>query len=413
MKYVRNYVCVLIAALGLAFAPYGLADTPNKHFTLSMGIGVIDNTQGNSTVVATIDNDNPSGSSAQFSSFTLTLTSVSGITIKSADVDSRFGGTVSVSADQLSVSVTGFSPVKATQTYELTIHVAGCGDRNSWKATVWSGNNLSGGSYIDDSDPANGVTNVPCGILACGNTVGGITVKDLIDTTVLNPVDGQPRSRRGPVNEDGSCTDAVNYYVSEFATDSPSNTYLHFRWQDNQRGAAFFYIPEKPIGSNPLFGWKAQGDDPSTATPIFVAAQACDQGKADFPGSYGKVISDGAGRTIKVDTTTHVYTPPTPPFRIAIGPKPMEYMMVTKISGQTWTVTRRAGAIAHPVGATVMSTPLPALQTLTCFSSNGTQLPSCPTGTYVLGEPARMCSVQIDSTHTGIFDIGDGYVGLR
>lgn len=377
----------------------------NKHFSLDMAVGSPDNTQTDTLVLATITNDNPSGSNTQIGSFTVSLAAVSGITVTGADGDPNFPGTVVVNSDG-SVGVTGIPPIRATQSYTLTLHVKGCGDRNSWSATVWAGNNFSGGTYTDDSAPGHNVTNVPCGNLACNGLVTGASVFNLgIDTSA---------SQRGPYNEDGSPCDGVNYYVTKLAADT-TNPYLHFRWSDNQRGAAFFYILDHVATK---FGWKGDSLDDVTANPIFVGAQLCDQGaNAQFPAPYGKVISDSGGKLIKVDTTSGVRAPPTPPFRIALGPKPMEYMKVEKVSGQTWTVTRGAGATAHAVGTVVMSTPLPPLPTppavLTCYDSQDNPLPSCPAGTYQPGAPARMCYVPTDAGHTAIFDIGDGWVPVR
>jgi hypothetical protein len=297
----------------------------------------------------------------------------------------------------------------------LTLHVAGCGDRNTWSALVFAGNNFNGGTYVDDSPPANQkVTNIACGALACGDPIGVTTISDLILPSI-----GNFQSRRGPVNEDGgACTATVNYFVTDLLT-AAGDSYLHFRWATNQANAAFFYIVNQPLvlvsDSNPppakptLFGWKADSTDDVNANPIYVLPQQCDQGSlAQFPGSYGTLLADN-GKTLKVDTTNHVYITPAVPFRIALGPKPMEYMTVTKINNETWTVSR-GGAKPNRAGA-VMSTPLPALPApLACYDFNGT-LASCPAGTYVPGEPARTCYVpDPDTTHIRIFDIGDTYV---
>jgi hypothetical protein len=413
MNLIRRLLSIAMVVMA-TFASPGMAATPNKHFALQMGVTTVSNSQLDTVVTANISNDNPSGSSAQFSSFTLSVAGVSGITIGSVEVDAVYGGTVTVSPDGTSVSVSNFSPVKATKSYVLMLHVVGCGDRNTWSASVFAGNNFSGGTYVDDSPPNQNSTNIACGALACGGTVGGATVSSLINTTLVGN-DGFP-SRRGPYNEDGTCADTVNYFVTELATGTPSS-FLHFRWATNQRSAAFFYILDQQLVLDPssstrtLFGWKANSLDDVNASPIYVPPQACDQGaSAKFPGSYGKLVADN-GRTIKVDTTTHVYAPPVVPFRIALGPKPMEYMTVTKINKDTWTVTRGA-ASPHVAGTDVMSTPLPALPAqsqLTCYNSTGAPI-ACG-GTYIGGDPARMCYVpDPDTSHIRIFDVGDGYV---
>ena len=416
MNVISRLLGIAMAITLATFSLPGMGATPNKHFALQMIVGTPENTQTNTVVTAMISNNNPSGSSAQFSSFTLSVANVSGITIAGVVLDPAFGGTYTVSTDRRSVSVSNLSPVKAAKSYSLTLHMAGCGDRNTWSASVFAGNNFNGGTYVDDSKPNQNATNIACGALACSNTVDGATVSTLINTTLLGN-DGFP-SRRGPYNEDGSTCTAVSYFVTELAT-AAGDPDLHFRWATNQRGAAFFYILDRQLvldtslPTKTLFGWIADSSDDVNASPIYVLPQQCDQlSNARFPGSYGKLLADN-GRTLKVDTTTTppVNPIPAPPFRIALGPKPMEYMTVTKVNGQTWTVARAAGAHTHDAGIDVMSTPLPALPAqFACYDSNGTAA-SCPNHTYVAGDPARMCYVpDLDTDHIRIFDVGDGYV---
>src|SRR5882672_2984838 len=156
MWRIRKLLAVAMTVVLTAFALPGIAATPNKHYVLTAVPGIPTaqdaNTQANTPVIVTIFNDNPSGSNAQFGSFTVSLTgNASGLEIIGAEADPVFGGTItpvpSATTPVTSVSVSGITPLKATQTYTLTLHVRGCGDRNNWAARVWSGSNLSGALF--------------------------------------------------------------------------------------------------------------------------------------------------------------------------------------------------------------------------------------------------------------------------
>src|SRR5690349_19113476 len=144
---IRTTFCVLLTAWLAAFVPAMAVAAPvNKHFALSMVVGTPDNSQLDTVVTANLINDNPSGASAQYGSFVISVANVSGITIASADGDPAYGAgqTVAVSTDGLSVSISGLSPnVKAGQTYQLTLHVKGCGDGNTWSAVVYTGTSFT------------------------------------------------------------------------------------------------------------------------------------------------------------------------------------------------------------------------------------------------------------------------------
>jgi hypothetical protein len=385
MKNMRNLFCVLMALMLAAFALPGMAAPQNKHFSLTMVTGNPDNTQQNSIVTATIANDNPSGSSAQFSSFILSVLNVSGITIDTADADSTFLGTVTVSADHKSVSVTDIPPVKANQSYVLTLHIKGCGDGNTWSATVWAGTNFSGGTYSDDHKGPE-TTDVPCGALACNDPV-------LVSGIVTS-------GQRGFYNKDGSTCSTVEYFVTDLIG-TPSG--LHFRW-DTQLNAAFLYFLSEPVTQT---AWLTDG----TGLPIFVPALGCDLSSiAPLPAPYGTLLQDNGNKTIKVDSTTAIpgmY--PLPLDTLAGAGFPIvietERMQVTKISGQTWTVTRGTGntsAKKHPAGKFVMSTPLPIIPNSLPFTN------SVGVNGYAPGNFAHVCYPGTDSS-SGIIDIGDAY----
>ena len=397
MNAIRKLLMLVMAVALAAFALPGIAVTPNKHYVLTMVPGVADPTQNDTPVTATIFNDNPSGSNSQIGSFTVSIANnVSGIVIIGADPDPVLGGAVTSTPN--SASVTGITPLKPGQSYTLTLHVQGCGDGNTWSATVWSGSNLSGGVYTD-SGTGNETTNVSCGVVGCSDPLGGLAVSSILGGGSI----------RGPFNQDGVCssTDTVNYFVTDRLT--TPNGFLHVRWDNTAPDAVFFYVVNQALGNPPKFAWKTdlQGN------PIYVAGQACFGGaNALTPKPFGTLISDNGGKILKVDTSTGLYPVPTAvPFPIIIGPKPLEeYLMVTKVNGQTWTVMRGTSPHVHPTNAPVMSTPKVLLPNpVACFDSAGNQLASnaCP---YVPATPAQMCYVPIDTQNTYIFDIGDGYV---
>src|SRR5207244_1962600 len=142
---IRTTFCVLLTMMLAAFAMPSFGQTENKHFALGITPGTPDNSHHRSVVLATIVNDNPSGSNASFGSFTLTVKGANGVTIPpihSADPDPAHGGQVTW-LSPTSIAVTNINPLKATDSYTLTVYVSGCGEGNPWTAVVWSGSNLS------------------------------------------------------------------------------------------------------------------------------------------------------------------------------------------------------------------------------------------------------------------------------
>lgn len=394
MNALRNLLCFVTALVFATFALPGIGVTPNKHYRLDMVVGAPNNAQQGSIVTATITNDNPSGSSAQIGSFRVSVANnVSGITIvgaTAADESLGFGGVVTFSAS--SVTVTSIGPLKPGDHYTVKILVNGCGDGNTWKADVWSGSKASGGVYVD-SGTGNETTNVPCGVVACNDPLGGSAVSTILGSG----------SMRGPFNQNGSCGGTVSYFVTNLL--SQPDGYLHVRW-DSQPDAAFRYVVDPPLTPPLKFGWETDAD----GNPIFVSAQACYGGSnAQTPAPLGTLISDGGGKILRVSASAAL---PPVPFPIVLGPKPVEeYLTVTKVNGQNWTVTRGLNPSAHAAGIPVMSTPKVLLQSpVTCYDSADQQI-ACPPGKYVAGTPAQMCHVfPSPDSRTHIFDIGDGYV---
>ena len=405
---IRTTFCVLLTTL-LAFGLPGIAAaiSPNKHFALSVAVGAADNTQQDTTLTALVINDNPSGSSAQFGSFTISVANVSGIIITSAQPDLTYGQgqTVSVSADGLSVSVSGLKPnVLATQSYQLTLHVKGCGDGNTWSAIVYTGTNLTGATYVDDG-AGNETTNISCGALACNGTrslgVTGSVLSGLL----------------GDFTQDGQTTCSTNYYVTNLTANSALATQqcgvsscFHLRWAPTTPLLAFYYVANFQPKVTTKFAWIAD----KNGTPIFDDALTAANLQCELnpnittpgdqlPEPIGTVLADNGGKIIKVDTSQFSgYPLQAPPFHITIGPAGSEeYLLVTKINQQSWTVTRGKPAYMHPVGTLVMTTVQPPI-------------PNTVTHVvYKAGGPAQMCFAGsfTDST-TAIYDfdpLGNGW----
>ena len=401
----NNFRRVLCVAVTILFVVFGLTEIAvaanvNKHFALSLVLGTIDNTQQDTTYTAIVDNDNPSGSSAQFGSFVISIDkNNSGITITGADPDLRFGNGQTVTVSGSSVSVSGLSPnVKATQSYELKLHIKGCGDGNTWTGIVYTGTAFTGTTYQDDHKGSE-TTDVPCGTLACGDTLGvpgTISAGQLGDFTQ----DGQTIG--------ASACQSNNYYVTNLLS---TQNFFHFRWTGGSL-LAFYYVANIPATNTTRFAWVGNGDTPVFDDALTAAALKCELNPNittagdQVPEPIGKVLSDNGGKTIKVDTSAFNYPLQAPPFHVTIGPKSSEeYLLVTKINGQTWTVERGKPASKHPVATLVMST----IQ------------PPTPVGVthagYTAGAPAQMCFAgSIGDATTAIYDfdpLGNGWGGIQ
>lgn len=401
MNIIRNLFCMLAAIAISAFAmpAVGASSPPQKLFSLTMAIGGVDNTQHQTPITATIKNESPpSMASSNIDSFTLTLQSASGVTI--VGVDQPASGNATVSTDGLSVTVTNLSPVKGQKSLVLTLYVSGCGDGSTWSATPWTGSNLTGSPFAIVSDHSSLMTNVPCGALACNQSLLVAPSAAAGDVT-------QVTGMRGMYNKDGTTTNTgctlVDYFVTDTGADNEPLV-QHFRWDrsqtlpsgigDSQPTAAFIYTVN---GVLTQVAWLTD----TSGNPVFIAPPVCPD--ATLPAPYATLVSDKGGNTIKVDATTPANTVslPATPFAIEIG---TERLLVTKTNGQTWSVERGQGGTTpsrHPADALVMSTPLPLLD------PNGAFPPP-----YVAGNQAQMCVQTTSASTTTVIDIGDGWVTI-
>jgi len=246
--------------------------------------------------------------------------------------------------------------------------------------------------------------------------------------------EGYASGTRGFWNKDGvSCNPLLYTFTNTILTD---NT-VHLEW-DTSTGQhpAFTYIMTwknedvdnattvDPTTNTIKFGWPVPRrvftawTVDGSGNPNFVPAQACIS--PDLPEPYAQLASSIGTAVAGTSQNISVTLPPTVPSGFPIAqvpaatPFPMvmgtERMLVTLVNGTTWTVTRGDGGTTpapHLANDYVMSTPLP-------LDSTGVQVPMCVQShawQAVGFDPIRKLA-QIRYT-TRVFDIGDGWVGLR
>ncbi len=380
MNYLRK-ILTLVAALTLAmFALPSMGDSTTKHFSLGTQVN-------GSDVTVTITNDNPSGSSAQIGSFIVSVSSVTGLTISSAQADTAsstsFGGTVTL-ISSTSFSVNNLSPnLKGGDAYVVHVHVVGCGDGNQWSATAFTGSGFTGGTVIDDHTGVEN-TDIACGSALCDSS----TV-----LTFAQPY-GSIQLASGKYTQEGDTCVASDYFITDTIA---QNDILKFRAIDASLAFRYsiFNTPQQNWSTNSKVAWAC---DPTGSPPhpeCWVPAQACELHGAPthpepyLPWPYAKLVVDN-GTKITVNPSGFSATNPAPPVPFPIFVE-SEMMMVTKIvvATNTWTVQRCIWGTCttvptHVPDLNVMSTVLPRLPL------------TLPTGTsnlYVGGTPAQMCFV--------------------
>ena len=403
MNSVRKIIFFFLAITIAAFAGPSIGGPPpNKLYSVTMVVGQLntvpgDPLQGTTPVTAYVTNESPTGSNASFSSFALSLSSVSGLIIQSVDQPSG-GGFAQLDPSGTFITVTNIPGVKPqAPPFVVTMHVRGCGDGNGWTPTIWTGSNLSGFTFDQDpSNPSLLTTDVACGSVSCAGALA----------TVIQP-DGTISGVRGKYNQDGTtCTvDSVNYFVTNTIS---VNDVLKFRWDVAAAPAAAFRYSILDGQGHPI-SW-TQGTskvawlcDPAGDPSCWVLAQPCERGNPNLaepylPWPYATLIADN-GKTIKVDTSAFSSVNPLPPLPFPIFVE-TERMLVTKINlnTSTWTVQRCQGgtctsATTHQPNLNVMSTPLGILPT-------GTKAP------YKAGDQAKACYVPGTNN---LVDIGDAW----
>ena len=246
--------------------------------------------------------------------------------------------------------------------------------------------------------------------------------------------EGYASGERGYWNKDGvSCIPLLYTFTNTILTD---NT-VHLEW-DTSTGQhpAFTYIMTwktedvdnattvDPTTNAIKFGWPVPKrvftawTVDGSGNPNFVAAQACVS--PDLPAPYAQLASSIGTAVAGTSQNISVTLPPSAPTGFptaqvpAATPFPMvmgtERMLVTAVSGATWTVTRGAGGTTpapHVANDYVMSTPLP-------LDSTGVQVPMCVQSHawQSVGFDPITKLAQIRYT-TRVFDIGDGWVTIK
>jgi hypothetical protein len=236
---------------------------------------------------------------------------------------------------------------------------------------------------------------------------------------------GYAVGERGASNKDGSDCIVVNYTFTNNivgtaeTTDAKGNTVpkngVSFVWDTAlQPGAAYMYTvtwrPEYVDATSGLPSRKAKicTGSGNTACSTTVAAKACLSGS--LPERLTTLGAQIASTTATSIVVASVATTPPVPFPVVIG---NERMLVTTVSGTTWTVTRGNGSTTpatHLAGDSVMSTPLPL------DTTSGKVMPACvlaetwetvPPGAPDCGTPDALGPRACVLPTTVFIDIGD------
>ena len=433
MNSMRKIVVFSMALMLAAFTLPSAADNGKKLYSLNMSVPP-GQTTAPFTVKATIKNEGNSS----IHSFNLFVTGVTvvGVT-RQEDATIAFTGSI--------VTVTKVDDLESGDSRTFTIKVNSCGD-GQWSASVWTGAKLNGQPFNLVPAHSNLTSSIPCGPPPPAGAA--FTVPDSLNT---NCVTGQ----RGYYDMDGSVPVEVPIYVTNTV---PTNGHLHFRWPDFQTGgdplAAFEYTicatGAAPPVSSMQVAWLNDNGHPASepGNPAYITAQDCLDPDI-LPAPYGTLTTTLglADDTIAIDTTTpapasphgSIPYPGSPPlnpgtpgtaFDIVIGPEAgsvrAERITVQLVcldvdhdptdsddcsdlplEGKALKVVQRGVGgttpVTHPIGALIMSTPLPLLPT------EGVGYP------YTPGSQALMCvaaRTPVGTNHTTTFiDIGgDGHL---
>ena len=365
-------------------------------------------------------------SSAQFQVVGLSLLGGSGnITCPNAQC------TVDVNTG--TVFVTNISPpVQAQQTLYVTMHASSCvalNDAFIRNVTVYTGSQLNGQTFVPFSGPPDPVfpmqltlsdpttiqpTAISCGPSNCGDS--NLQTQNSLCTGAPGTETNCVASFRS-IDKNGACAGSVSYFVTNMLQQS---SLMHFVWQIDPAAVFAYQASVKPAsGTQPV--WQVSWL-PTSGTPVFVDAPPCNGADTTdwplttstqfpFPAAYGTLAAAVGANDKKITVTVTAQSVPTPNFPIVIGG---ERMTVTKITTNSWTVTRGVGGTSsapHGLNANVMSTPLPLL--------SGTLSPAQQAAGYFVGLQAQQCQASLsrdngDGTFsTWIIDIGDAWTGIR
>jgi len=416
MNRMKTSLFFVVAATAIAFAIPGGAG-PVKTYSLSIDTSQVQYTttapivvQVPAPITVNLKNEAPpsSGANSTIGSFQLTLY---GLTVTEVTSCPK-SATCSLAGN--TITVTNISPgIQATQTYALGLNVSSCGDATIPIATtiVRTGSQLTGNTFAPKTQ------SVPSGSISCGDSdcqpgINAFIIPDSTNSTTTDP--RYVTGLRGEFDKNGACA-VVSYYVTNTI---PTDNQVHFRWDTSTDDAAVFAYKLNVAndGSSPIrVAWLTNSD----GTPAFIDAIQCNTLSVNapvdlpLPAPYGKLSANlkANDKSFKIDTSQAVVQPPNPlpvnGFPIVIG---TERMQVTKITTNTWTVTRGqggTGAQPHSQNDQVMSTPLPLL------AANA----PAPYQTNPPGQQlqAQMCVAQQSAPTAGgitsvwMIDIGDGW----
>lgn len=396
MRLIRVFLALLCAVfmVGHATAQNGSGTPPPKKYSVVFS-GALD-TSGNVVVSAKFTNLAPPGSGASNIS-SVSVSTGSGNPLQILGGSDANGNAPIITNGGTTALFYSVGPVLGGQSTTVKVIVSSCGEV-AWDSAANTGSQLNGQPFIRDASSILG-TSIACGTLACGGNP--VQVPAFIAAGVPLTDDTSPQFVeivRGAYNSNGSCSTGLNYFVTN---QLPAKA--HVRWpmtDDNGLHAVFAYTLNLPSGGRPFVAWKESG-----GLPIPFPAPDCTSTR--LPSPYGVLNAklNANKNQFNIDTTGFGSPPTSPGFYIVID---SEWMQVSAISGNQWTVTRTNSAVnpavTHDKGAYIMSTPLRPITV-----AEGT-------ADYPAGSLALMCvtnypTTPVNGTYPFSFiDIGDGWV---
>jgi hypothetical protein len=417
----RMLLCCAAATLLALTAPLAGAG-PSKQYSLSLAIaqanyGTVNGQnvlQGPVVLTVNVKNESPpSTANSTISSFKFTLY---GVTMVGDPVCPN--ARCSLDTGSNTVIVTNISPpIQPGPGFPVTVQASSCGNVKAPVAQtfVYGGSQLTGAQFSVKNQP--NTVSISCGDFACVNNDIFFTVPD--STTPVAGTAKYVTGLRSQFDKNGACV-GVSYDVTNTI---PTDNRLHFEWDTATDDAAVFAYQVNVNNDDPVnfpiqVSWRNNPD----GTPSFIVAPPCNTLSTNppddlpLPASYGALASamKSSDKSLKIDTSSALVPAPNPVpalgFPIVIG---SERMQVTKITTNTWTVSRTPGAVGHDLGATVMSTPLPLLTGYVFTDSQ-------KTAGYNANNQAQVCIAQQTNPVNGgkvtsawIIDIGDAWTQGR
>jgi len=395
MNSMRKFLCVLTAVVMVAFALPATA--LDKMFSISTPTTTI-LPAGATAASAVVRFKNESTGNSTIKSLTLTVSPDVGIVSASGS-----SGNATISGQ--TVIFTGITGVKPGGTFDvnltLSVGVAAACGQDLWTGHAYAGNNVGVTAFT--AAPGADVVTVYVGCdasIACGSPTftkpaGGAAGPD-------DP--GWAEGFRGLYNADGTTNgtgcSAVIYGLTN-NIDLASKLVILKYTGGNQPDAFFSYdLTWEPTSKPPNTPYSVVNSAwqllPDQSGPAYVPTLFCLS--ANPPAPYGTLAADLAATgptatSMTVNLATGAILP-NGNFLVRIGAEPI---LVTKVSGNIWTLVRNPGgavlspAAFHGTGAIVVSSPFPFVPNNAIFTSPG----------YTAGTQAHVCAADEESDSLG------------